>query len=182
MQGKYQRRVNTNDKIALCLFIVMYRIGQGTVPGRPEEGSAASFVSTFFDGVSEEAFDNTMRVNAYGPYWLSFAFLPLLEKWKENGYGTEGHRFPPQIINTSSINGWTKVGLHFRQLRNHISFLAVARTAIQLAGRTRTCSPKRQLDTQQLSWRANCFPWVSESIALLPVRILRKGELHASTY
>ncbi|CAL1699007.1 unnamed protein product [Somion occarium] len=83
-------------------------IGQGTVPGRPEEGSAASFVSTFFDGVSEEAFDNTMRVNAYGPYWLSFAFLPLLEKWKENGYGTEGHRFPPQIINTSSINGWTK--------------------------------------------------------------------------
>ncbi|KAK7690715.1 hypothetical protein QCA50_005814 [Cerrena zonata] len=74
----------------------------------PTSNSAADFVDAFFNKVSEEAFDRVLRVNAFGPYWLTFAFLPLLEKWKENGYGEEGRKFPPQVIMTSSMNGWTK--------------------------------------------------------------------------
>lgn len=49
-----------------------------------------------------------INVNSVGPYWLTFAFLPLLEKWKEHGYGSGARKFAPQIIMTSSMNGWTK--------------------------------------------------------------------------
>ncbi|KAK7684265.1 hypothetical protein QCA50_012589 [Cerrena zonata] len=71
-------------------------------------GKAADFVEAYFDKVPEETFDRTLRVNAFGPYWLTFAFLPLLEKWKEHEFGDEGRKFPPQVIMTSIMNGWTK--------------------------------------------------------------------------
>ena len=59
--------------------------------------------------MQEEQFDNVMHANAVGPYWLTFAFLPLLEKWKEMGFtAANGRKFAPQIIMTSSMNGWTK--------------------------------------------------------------------------
>ncbi|OBZ74873.1 Tropinone reductase 1 [Grifola frondosa] len=69
------------------------------------DATAEDFRAALFDAVSEEDFDNSMHTNAIGPYWLTFAFLPLLEKWKENPAGL---RFAPQIIMTSSMNGWTK--------------------------------------------------------------------------
>ncbi|OBZ74838.1 Dehydrogenase/reductase SDR family member 4 [Grifola frondosa] len=73
---------------------------------RPPPGSTAEdFRAAYFDGVSEEAFDDSMHTNAIGPYWLTFAFLPMLEKWKESPGGAQ---FAPQIIMTSSLNGWSK--------------------------------------------------------------------------
>ncbi|KAJ7279563.1 NAD(P)-binding protein [Mycena rebaudengoi] len=70
---------------------------------------AAAYVSAFFDGVSEEAFADTLRTNAVGPYWLTFAFLPLLETWKKSAAEVAAARkFAPQVIMTSSMNGWTK--------------------------------------------------------------------------
>ena len=66
-------------------------------------------LDAFFDKVLEQAFHGVLSVNAFGPYWFTFAFLPLLEKWKEHGYGDEGRKFPPQVVMTSSMNGWTKV-------------------------------------------------------------------------
>ncbi|KAL4246476.1 NAD(P)-binding domain superfamily protein [Abortiporus biennis] len=77
---------------------------------KPTEAKASAFVEAYFDDVSEESFDNTLRTNAFGPYWLTFAFLPLLEKWKEHNYKAEGgtREFAPQVVMTSSMNGWTK--------------------------------------------------------------------------
>ena len=75
---------------------------------RPKSTSAADFVKAYFDAVPEESFNNVYNVNSVGPYWLTFAFLPLLEKWKENQYGQGTRKFAPQIIMTSSMNGWTK--------------------------------------------------------------------------
>ncbi|EJF59286.1 NAD(P)-binding protein [Dichomitus squalens] len=72
---------------------------------RPTEATAEAYVKAFFDPVSEADFTNTHSTNAVGPYWLTFAFLPLLEKWKES---PGGQRFAPQIVMTSSMNGWTK--------------------------------------------------------------------------
>ncbi|KAH9852371.1 NAD-P-binding protein [Lenzites betulinus] len=72
---------------------------------KPSVASAAAFRQAYFDEVSEESFDDSMKANAIGPYWLTFAFLPLLEKWKESPGGA---RFAPQIVMTSSMNGWTK--------------------------------------------------------------------------
>jgi hypothetical protein len=56
------------------------------------------------------------KVNAVGPYWLTIAFLPLLEKWKlyqeasaDKIRANGGRGYVPSIIMTSSMNGWTKV-------------------------------------------------------------------------
>lgn len=55
--------------------------------------------------ISPEEFDNSLRTNAFAAYWFSAAFLPLLEKRKDS---EGGKKFAPQIIITSSMNGWTK--------------------------------------------------------------------------
>ncbi|KDQ27984.1 hypothetical protein PLEOSDRAFT_1093440 [Pleurotus ostreatus PC15] len=74
---------------------------------RPTEATAAAFVRNLFDAINPEDFDNTIRTNAVGAYWMSIAFLPLLEKWK-NADEPAARKFVPQIIMTSSMNGWTK--------------------------------------------------------------------------
>ncbi|KAJ8462196.1 hypothetical protein ONZ45_g18024 [Pleurotus djamor] len=75
---------------------------------KPKEATAASFVANLFDAVEPEAFDDSLRTNTFGAYWMSIAFLPLLEKWKQSSDSVT-KRFVPQIIMTSSMNGWTKV-------------------------------------------------------------------------
>ena len=72
---------------------------------KPAVASADAFRQAYFDNVPEESFDHNIRTNAVGPYWLTFAFLPLLEAWKAS---PGGMRFAPQIVMTSSMNGWTK--------------------------------------------------------------------------
>ncbi|KAA1476684.1 NAD(P)-binding protein [Dentipellis sp. KUC8613] len=72
---------------------------------KPEEATADAFVKGYFDTVTQEDFEKTFYTNAVGPYWLSFAFLPLLEKWKSSELAK---KFVPQIIMTSSMNGWAK--------------------------------------------------------------------------
>ncbi|KAJ8516255.1 hypothetical protein ONZ45_g6415 [Pleurotus djamor] len=74
---------------------------------KPKEATAASFVANLFDAVEPEAFDDSLRTNTFGAYWMSIAFLPLLEKWKQSSDSVT-KRFVPQIIMTSSMNGWTK--------------------------------------------------------------------------
>ncbi|KAI0692879.1 NAD-P-binding protein [Cytidiella melzeri] len=76
---------------------------------RPTEHTAKAFQKAYATDLRQEVFDNVMRTNATGPYWMTFAFLPLLEKWKENGFTASGGRkFAPQVVMTSSMNGWTK--------------------------------------------------------------------------
>jgi NAD(P)-dependent dehydrogenase (short-subunit alcohol dehydrogenase family) len=78
---------------------------------QPSATTADAFVHAYLDTVKPEHFGNVLRTNAVGPYWMTFAFLPLLEKWRlagENGH-TPAQRFPPQVVMTSSMNGWTKV-------------------------------------------------------------------------
>ncbi|KAH7928997.1 NAD(P)-binding protein [Leucogyrophana mollusca] len=75
--------------------------------------TASSFVSAYFDSVSQDDFNNVFNTNAVGTYWLSIAFLPLLEKWK-NADPVDNPavaKFVPQIIVTSSGCAWTKVPL-----------------------------------------------------------------------
>lgn len=74
---------------------------------KPTTTSAADFVKAYYDEVPEHTFGDNVTTNAVGPYWLTFAFLPLLEKWKEHAGGSRP--FAPQIIMTSSMNGWSKV-------------------------------------------------------------------------
>ncbi|KAJ7083413.1 NAD-P-binding protein [Mycena belliarum] len=71
----------------------------------PATAPAAAYVAACFDGVSQADFTDTLNTNAVGPYWLTFAFLPLLERWKAAAHGT---KFAPQVVMTSSMNGWSK--------------------------------------------------------------------------
>lgn len=66
--------------------------------------SASAFADRYM-AITQENFTNTFAVNSIGPYWLSAAFLPLLEAWKSTPGGS---KFAPQIVMTSSMNGWTK--------------------------------------------------------------------------
>ena len=79
----------------------------------PASTTAEAFRAAYFDAVSEDDFDRTFRTNAVGAYWLTFAFLPLLEKWKSVPGPA---RFAPQVIMTTSMNGWTKVWTRLRAL------------------------------------------------------------------
>ncbi|ESK83879.1 short-chain dehydrogenase [Moniliophthora roreri MCA 2997] len=78
--------------------------GQFVPPTIP---SASAYVSAFFDSIKHEDFTNVLNTNAVGHYWMTFAFLPLLEKWK-NSEEEFTKKFVPQVIMTSSMNGWTK--------------------------------------------------------------------------
>ncbi|KAF9256012.1 NAD(P)-binding protein [Marasmius fiardii PR-910] len=73
----------------------------------PTIPSASAYVSAFFDAVQQEDFNDVLNTNSVSAYWMTFAFLPLLEKWKSS---TEQitKKFVPQVIMTSSMNGWTK--------------------------------------------------------------------------
>ncbi|KAJ3937178.1 MAG: NAD-P-binding protein [Lentinula lateritia] len=73
----------------------------------PSEASASAYVSAFFDNIEPRDFNNVLNTNAVGAYWLTFAFLPLLERWK-NSDEEATKKFVPQVIMTSSMNGWTK--------------------------------------------------------------------------
>ena len=87
------------------LLTAMNRVVSGSFE-RPTTLTGEAFRAAYFDAISEEDFDYNLKPNAVGPYWLTFAFLPLLEKWKESPGAA---RFAPQIVMTSSMNGWTKV-------------------------------------------------------------------------
>jgi NAD(P)-dependent dehydrogenase (short-subunit alcohol dehydrogenase family) len=74
-----------------------------------KNGVASAYVKALFDEVPEESFVDVLKVNAIGPYWFTIAFLPLLETWKcSTGTNPAAKKFAPQVIMTSSMNGWTK--------------------------------------------------------------------------
>ncbi|KAL0574493.1 hypothetical protein V5O48_007468 [Marasmius crinis-equi] len=78
--------------------------GQFVPPSIP---SASAYVSAFFDDIKEQDFGKVLNTNAVSAYWMTFAFLPLLEKWK-NSMEEITKKFVPQVIMTTSMNGWTK--------------------------------------------------------------------------
>ena len=95
-------------RIELRAMLIGDRIMRG-VYDPPKEKTAEAFQAAYFNDLEPEAFEDSLNTNAVGPYWMTFAFLPLLEKWKEVGYTvTQGRKFAPQVIMTSSMNGWTK--------------------------------------------------------------------------
>ncbi|EGO03836.1 hypothetical protein SERLA73DRAFT_102140 [Serpula lacrymans var. lacrymans S7.3] len=71
--------------------------------------TAEAYRSQYFDSIQQEDFHNVFDTNTVGPYWLTFAFLSLLERWKTSApENAVAQRFVPQIIMTSSMNAWTK--------------------------------------------------------------------------
>ncbi|GAA6061922.1 hypothetical protein JCM10212_000547 [Sporobolomyces blumeae] len=72
----------------------------------PKTKDAKSYHDMYF-GLSEDDFHKTFSVNTIGPYFLSTALIPLLFASKVKAKYNNSN-IQPQIINTSSMNGWTK--------------------------------------------------------------------------
>ncbi|KIM86706.1 hypothetical protein PILCRDRAFT_815958 [Piloderma croceum F 1598] len=103
------QEIGKREKYITALFNNAGIAGTSSTYGAPEEPTAASFIKKYFDPVSQADFNNVLNTNAVGPYWLTFAFLPLLEAWKNSAQSNlAAAKFVPQIIMTSSMNGWTK--------------------------------------------------------------------------
>ncbi|GAA6040789.1 hypothetical protein JCM8097_003301 [Rhodosporidiobolus ruineniae] len=77
----------------------------GTPTAAPKENSGEAYKEEY-GKLTDEDFQKVFSVNTIGPYFLSIAFLPLLTASKTKA--PYGDKFQPQIINTSSMNGWTK--------------------------------------------------------------------------
>lgn len=118
----------------------MIRIVGGRVEP-PTTAAAADFVKAYFDDVPEMSFNETIATNAVGPYWLTFAFLPLLERWKE--YKGGSRPFAPQVIMTSSMNGWTKVRTRIISILPQCLMSPLDRIPSPAVGRSRICIPNQ---------------------------------------
>jgi len=102
------QEIGKREKYITALFNNAGTIS-GAAFGAPSEPTAESFIQKYFDPVSQDDFTNVINTNAVGPYWLTFAFLPLLEAWKNSTeVNPVAKKFVPQVIMTSSMNGWTK--------------------------------------------------------------------------
>ncbi|TFK51108.1 NAD(P)-binding protein [Heliocybe sulcata] len=101
---------------------------------RPKPGAtAADFLAAYFDPITEDDFDNSLRTNTFGHYWMTFAFLPLLEKWKSPD-NPLSNKFPPQVIMTTSNTGWLKdIACAINSFPYHFSKAALGQATASLA-------------------------------------------------
>ncbi|RYP19939.1 hypothetical protein DL767_009551 [Monosporascus sp. MG133] len=70
--------------------------------GQPDWTDAKA-ISEHFLQTKEESWSETMKVNVTGIYWMSMAFLPLLQKGRDVTPG-----YTSQIVNITSISGAMK--------------------------------------------------------------------------
>ena len=68
------------------------------------ERSAEQVKEEFFDPTSVEEWTETYQTNVVGPYLLTTAFLPLLQKSTDTHYGFSG-----TVINITSISGLVRI-------------------------------------------------------------------------
>ncbi|EJD54294.1 NAD(P)-binding protein [Auricularia subglabra TFB-10046 SS5] len=61
------------------------------------------YVDVFGDYTMED-FNEVFKINTFAAYFFTVAFIPLLSASK----GSAASRFVPQVINTCSINSWSK--------------------------------------------------------------------------
>ncbi|POY73917.1 hypothetical protein BMF94_3088 [Rhodotorula taiwanensis] len=106
LQGDCSSR-DAAEKIAAALaqhedYVTVLFNNAGIMGGAaepPKQLSGDAFKKSY-SSLTDEDFHNL------GPYFLSSAFLPLLVVSKSKA--PYGDKFEPQIINTVSMNGWTK--------------------------------------------------------------------------
>lgn len=102
--------IANRERFGVTVLFNNAAIVSGIASGPPTEATAAAFKAQYFDKLTQHDFDNVWSTNTVGPYWFTFAFLPLLEKWKNSGADLPAAvKFVPQIIMTTSMNAWTKV-------------------------------------------------------------------------
>jgi NAD(P)-dependent dehydrogenase (short-subunit alcohol dehydrogenase family) len=106
-----------------CLHILMNNAGVSSSSVSTESKSAQEMKSNLFDaeGSTFEDWTSTYKTNVASVYFMTAAFLPLLQKSSESTPGWSGC-----VINTSSISGLVKSAQH------HFSYNASKAATIHL--------------------------------------------------
>lgn len=94
------------------LDILVNNAGINTATFKTEASSAEEMKQNLFDNsdATFQDWDDVYRTNVTSCYFMSIAFLPLLQKATEEGHGWSG-----TVINISSISGQVKTSQHHAQ-------------------------------------------------------------------
>ena len=106
-----------------CLCILINNAGVALETHQTEAKTAEEMSKNLFDAEKEtfEVWTDTYRTNVAQIYFMTTAFLPLLQKATEHQYGYSG-----TVINISSISGLVKTSQH------HFAYNASKAAAIHL--------------------------------------------------
>ncbi|KAK0612568.1 hypothetical protein B0T17DRAFT_409980 [Bombardia bombarda] len=118
--AKLVREIESREK---CLCILINNAGISSTSVTSESDSAAEMKRNLFDAesVTVEDWTDTYRTNVASIYFMTTAFLPLLQASTERHEGWSG-----TVINISSISGMVKSAQH------HFSYNASKAAAIHL--------------------------------------------------
>lgn len=101
-----------------CLCILVNNAGIAAPKTSTEGADAEEPRKNLFDPTSVEEWTTLYATNVVGPYLMTTAFLPLLQKATDIHYGYSGC-----VINITSISGLVKISQgHCTCLRAPISF------------------------------------------------------------
>jgi len=112
------KEIEAKEK-CLCILVNNAGIAAGKTSTHAEQGT--EFKKNQFEPTSEKEWLDTYQTNVVGPFLMSTAFLPLLEKATERHKGYSG-----TIVNISSISG------HIRISQDHFSYNASKGALIHL--------------------------------------------------
>jgi len=115
---KIVKEIESREK---CLCILVNNAGIAPNKTKTTADSAEELRSNLFDPTTVEEWTSVYATNVVGPYLLTTAFLPLLQKATELHYGYSGC-----VINITSISGLVKIS------QGHFSYNASKGAAIQL--------------------------------------------------
>jgi len=116
---KIVQEIESREK---CLCILVNNAG--IAPGKTNtsgERSAEKVKEEFFEPTSVEEWTSVYATNVVGPYMMTTAFLPLLQKSTEHQHGWSG-----VVVNISSISGMVRIS------QGHFSYNASKGATIHL--------------------------------------------------
>jgi NAD(P)-dependent dehydrogenase (short-subunit alcohol dehydrogenase family) len=122
-KGEIARLVKEIESREKCLCILINNAGISSTTQKVESKSAEEMKKNLFDNEASTFDDwvDTYRTNVAQIFFMTTAFLPLLQKATETQHGYSG-----TVINISSISGLVKTSQH------HFSYNASKAAVIQL--------------------------------------------------
>jgi NAD(P)-dependent dehydrogenase (short-subunit alcohol dehydrogenase family) len=121
LRRKLVKEIESREK---CLCILVNNAGIAAPKTTTDEEDPEEARKNLFDPTSVKEWTDIYATNVVGPYLMTTAFLPLLQKSTDMHYGYSGC-----VINITSISGLVKISQgHCTYLR--VLTLAIARTVL----------------------------------------------------
>ncbi|KAI9845939.1 MAG: hypothetical protein M1837_004475 [Sclerophora amabilis] len=116
-----KRLVEEIESKEKCLCILINNAGIAAPKTTPDGESAEELRKNLFDPTDSDEWTSVYATNVVGPYLMTTAFLPLLQKATEHQYGYSGC-----VINITSISGMVRIS------QGHFSYNASKGAAVHL--------------------------------------------------